>query len=189
MRIALIGIGCMAVAFGSYAADEGVAVPTTRTAVTRPVGAVPTTQPADSGLSSSSARDMLDRMLRSKPGSVRPLQPAPDDGQTKMGSVKKLESESVDLLLKHEGDLITDRVGRLESAGTAWEFHFESDGRALNDPPMIILPNSNLAKMEAANKQSGQDLRFRVTGMVTTYQGRNYLLVEKARAVSEADEK
>lgn len=188
MKMAWIGLGCMAVALGSYAADESAAVPTTATAVTRPVGAVPTTQPADAGLSSSDAQNTLDRMLRTKPGSVRPLQPVPDDDQAKSGSVKKLEPESVDLLLKHEGDLITDRVGRLESTKTGWEFHFESDGRALNDPPMIVLPNSNLAKMEAAKKQAGQDLRFRVTGMITTYQGRNYLLVEKAGGLTKADQ-
>lgn len=187
MKIAWIGIGCMAVAFGSYAADEGAAVPTTATAVTRPAATVPTTQPADPGLSRSSAQNRLDQMLRAKPGSVRPLQPVPEDDQ-KARSVKKLESESVDLLLKREGDLITDRVGRLQKTGTGWDLHFESDGRALNDPPMGLLPNSNLARMEAAAERSGQDLRFRVTGMVTTYHGRNYLLVEKAQGVSKADE-
>ncbi len=184
MRFAWIGIGCVTMALGGYAAGEEIVAPASAAA---PATTRPATRPSDSDLDRSSVDSTLERMLRTKPGSVRPLQPVPENGQTTR-SVKKLDGESVDLMLKREGDMITDRVGRLQTTPTGQEFHFESDGRALNDPPMALLPNSVLAQMEAAVEKSGRDLRFRVTGMITTYHGQNYLLVEKARAVSKADE-
>ena len=50
---------------------------------------------------------------------------------------------------------------------------------------MILLPNQRLAEMEAALRRGG-DLRFQVTGMVTQYRGRNYVLLRKASVVSDA---
>ena len=50
---------------------------------------------------------------------------------------------------------------------------------ALKDPPMLILPNTKLMGMENAVKIASRDLRFRVWGMVTEYNGRNYILVEQ----------
>ncbi|GEM_PF-4509190 len=188
MRIAWIGIGYVAMVVGSYAAGEETAIPATVHAATRPAATTQATQPADSRLDRSTVDSTLDRMLRTRPGTVRPLRPVPDNDVKKTRSVNKLDGESVDLLLKREGDVITDRVGRLQKTDAGWEFHFESDGRALNDPPMILLPNSELARMERSLEKSGQDLRFRVTGMITMYGGRNYLLVEKARGMSKADE-
>jgi hypothetical protein len=173
---------------GATIADSDAGVRASSAATTRPAATVPATQPAESDLNRNSVDSTLDRMLRTRPGSVRPLQPASGNSGQAATSVTKLENDSVDLLLKREGDIMTDRVGRLQNSGAGWEFHFESDGRALKDPPMALLPNSVLAQMEAAGERSGRDLRFRVTGMITTYHGRNYLLVEKARAVSKADE-
>src|SRR3712207_7469706 len=61
-----------------------------------------------------------------------------------------------------------------------------SDGSALRDPPVVVLPNLKLMTMEnATTTGNNRDLRFRVTGMVTEYKGRNYLLVEKVVVVPE----
>jgi hypothetical protein len=86
-----------------------------------------------------------------------------------------------------EGTFIVDRTGRLSSGadGQGWEFTFESDGRAMRDPPLIILPNLKLMAMEAAIRNNTRDLRFRVTGMVTEYGGRNYILLEKVVVVPD----
>ena len=173
---------------GATIPGSEIAVPATAAAVTRPAATMPATRPTDSGLDRASVNSTLERMLRTNSGSVRPLEPVPENDRKKAPSVSKLDGESVDLMLKREGDVITERVGRLQSTPAGEEFHFESDGRALKDPPMIVLPNSVLAQMEGALEKSGRDLRFRVTGMITTYHGQNYLLVEKARAVSKADE-
>lgn len=205
MKTAWMRVGCvvMVLMAGGYAVGEETdsSVPAPAPATTQAAGdvpALPATQPADGVAATRPARgsnrvnnradQMLDRMLRSKPGSVRPLQPVPEDEQKTVRQGTKVAPEARDLPLKHEGDIISERVGRLQKAGDWWEFHFESDGRTLGDPPMLVLPNSELARMESAAERARWDLRFRVTGMITAYGGRNYLLVEKVRVVSRADE-
>jgi hypothetical protein len=86
-----------------------------------------------------------------------------------------------------EGTFLIDRVGRLTRSadGHVAEFAFESDGKALRDPPVILLPNLKLMAMETAARASSRDLRFRITGMVTEYNGRNYVLLEKVVVVPE----
>ena len=69
--------------------------------------------------------------------------------------------------------------------GQHWEFAFDADARAMKDPPVIVLPNLWLMAMEQASKGSSRTLRFRVTGMVTEYNGRNYILLEKVFVLPE----
>jgi hypothetical protein len=45
---------------------------------------------------------------------------------------------------------------------------------------MLVLPNQQLSRMEGAVTGSDHDLKFRVSGTVTQYSGRNYLLVERS---------
>ena len=40
--------------------------------------------------------------------------------------------------------------------------------------------------MEEAVKGANKDLRFRISGMVTEYRGRNYVLLEKVVVMPEA---
>ncbi len=89
--------------------------------------------------------------------------------------------------LKREGDYVRDRLGRLTKSadGSQEEFTFESDGRTMQDPPVIILPNLKLMAMENAVNASNRDLRFRITGPVTEYKGRNYILLEKVSVVQD----
>jgi hypothetical protein len=95
------------------------------------------------------------------------------------------------LPVKREGTPIVNRLGRLTvSAGAAGapaqaEFTFEADGQALRDPPMVILPNLRLMMMEDHVRAASRDLRFRVSGVVTEYRGRNYLLLEKVTVPSD----
>jgi hypothetical protein len=83
--------------------------------------------------------------------------------------------------VRREGTFMVDRVGRLakSSSGQGWEFVFESDGRAMEDPPVIVLQNLKLMAMEDAIEGVNRDLRFRVTGMLTEYRNQNYMLIEK----------
>lgn len=55
----------------------------------------------------------------------------------------------------------------------------------MKDPPVLILPNLKLMAMENAVSSANRDLRFRVTGMVTEYRGRNYVLLEKVVVVPD----
>jgi hypothetical protein len=84
--------------------------------------------------------------------------------------------------------MISRRLGHVQRGpdGQDWEFHFESDGKSMEDPPMVLLPNLKLTMIENALHDANRDLRFTVTGMITEYKGRNYLLVEKFKV--EPDE-
>lgn len=135
-----------------------------------------------------SARERLDEMLKpTTQTSARPLQPAGSglepDRTTGTGAVAP---SAPSLSVLREGSFIVDRVGRLTRAseGQGWEFTFESDGQALRDPPVLVLPNLKLMLMEDQLKETQRDLKFRVTGMVTEYRGRNYILLEKVVVLS-----
>ena len=132
----------------------------------------PTSRPSPTTLP---AQQMLDRMLQSRPDAGRPLSPGDAPPETDQPFVRK------------EGDVLRQRVGRLVRArdGKAWEFHYEADGKTLQDPAMGILPNSYLAAMEATLKKSNRDVRFRITGVTTLYNGHNYILIERAVVIPD----
>lgn len=94
------------------------------------------------------------------------------------------------LNVMREGTFIINRVGRLTRSadGQQAEFAFDADGKAMRDPPVVILPNLKLMQMENAAAGSSRDLRFRVSGMVTEYKGRNYALLDKVVVVPEVDQ-
>ena len=84
--------------------------------------------------------------------------------------------------LLREGTFVVDRVGRavVDDAGAA-TFVFAADtarGAAAGDPPMRLVPNLNLQALESA-LGSDPARRFRVTGRVTEYRGRNHLILDK----------
>jgi hypothetical protein len=139
----------------------------------------PTTRPAP-----VPADQLLSQMLL-QPGvsAAKPLQPisGPPAMDATSGAAA-VAPNAPQLTVLREGTFLVDRIGRLTrgSDGHSWEFNFESDGRAMQDPPVIVLPNLKLMQMEQALKGTNRDLRFRITGMVTEYNGRNYILIEKA---------
>ena len=148
-----------------------------------------TTRPATS--QPMPANQKLDQMLRPMPGTsggAKPLLPepgpAPVDASTGAAAVAP---GAVQLNVIREGTFLVDRIGRLTRSadGQNWEFTFEADGQAMKDPPVIILPNLKLMSMEDAVNSGNRDLRFRVTGQVTEYKGRNYILLEKVSVVQE----
>ena len=87
--------------------------------------------------------------------------------------------------LMDEGAYVVDRVGRLVMKAGRPTLAFEADGRAMADPPVGLLPNRQLQRLEASSASAGSTGRFRVTGQVTTYRGRNYLLLDKAVPVRD----
>lgn len=93
------------------------------------------------------------------------------------------------LTVIREGTRIFDRVGRLtrHGQGRLDEFTFDADRATLQDPPVLLLPNLKLAAMENNVSVTSKDQRFRVSGVITEYRGRNYLLLEKAQAISDLD--
>jgi hypothetical protein len=151
----------------------------------------PSTRP--SGLP---ADQLLSQMLRPNEAAARPLTPQPNpdvrDATSGRGAVAP-GAPAMPLL--REGTFVVDRTGRLTrgmvatATGTeagAFEFVFDADGRTLKDPPMLILPNLKLQTMEDAVKAANRDLRFRITGVVTEYRGRNAVLIEKVIVVPDS---
>ncbi len=154
------------------------------------VASAQTTQPTSRPAAPLPADQMLNQMLRpSVAGGPQPLQPVPNppavDATSGPGAVAP---GAAPLTVLREGTFLVDRTGRLTRSadGQQWEFTFESDARAMQDPPVMILPNLKLMAMEQAVKGTNRDLHFRITGMVTEYNGRNYVLLEKVVVVPDA---
>ena len=93
------------------------------------------------------------------------------------------------LHLLREGTPITDQTGRLNHTpdGQQCVFTFDADGKTMRDPPMILLPNLKLTAMEGLQSGMTRDVKFRVSGTVTEYKSRNYLLLTKVVVVQDYD--
>ena len=135
------------------------------------------------------ADELIGEMLKPPPTTGERALPTPEEGpapdKTSGRGAVKPDAPVVNVL--REGTFIVDRVGRLSRSadGGQAEFAFEADGQALQDPPVVIIPNLKLMAMEDAVQSANRDLRFRVTGQVTEYRGRNYVLLEKVVVVPE----
>jgi hypothetical protein len=146
--------------------------PTTRPAATRPL---PPGQ-------------LLDSLLKPPSAVGQPLQPIQEGPvMDKTSGAGAVAPGAPQLNLMREGSYVVDRTGRLtrNADGSGAELTFDADGKALRDPPMVILPNLKLVQMENAVAGSARDVRFKVTGMVTEYKGRNYILLEKVVVVPD----
>ena len=144
----------------------------------------PATQPA----AQVSPEQMLSNMLKpvAPPGQSMSMgdQPAATDTKSTTNAVApNVKAQS----LIREGSYLVDRTGRLTRSndGSVLEFTFDADGKAMKDPPVMLLPNLKLMALEGAVKGASHDLKFRITGMVTEYNGRNYILLEKAVQVPD----
>jgi len=134
--------------------------------------ASPATQSADS------QDEILRRMKNDRPG--RPvLLP------TERGKVARAESVAPaagrEQLNEDRGEMRIDRLVTIfpDEAGEWWQGRFESDN-TLQDQPMRLLPCRKLQEAErlvAARKR--KTLRLRITGQITQYKGRQYLLLRK----------
>jgi hypothetical protein len=156
--------------------------------------AAPASQPATKPSTNAadprgkSADELLGNMLRPGPaGQARPLQPLPAPPAQNVQGPAGVHPAASSVPTLREGTLILDRPGRMirSADGSQAEFIFEADGKAMRDPPMVILPNIQLMAMENAVTGANRDLRFRVSGTVTEYKGRNYLMLMKVLVVPE----
>ena len=135
-----------------------------------------------------SAEQTLRELLQSSPQTAQPIRPtAPQAPQTDVTSGPGAVAPGASLQpLIREGTLLLDRVGRLTRAGSGvWEFTLDADGSALADPPLVLLPNSKLSQLEDAVRTSYRDMKVRVSGEVTEYRGRNYLLLGRWTALPD----
>jgi hypothetical protein len=114
----------------------------------------------------------------SKPENHSKVQPPPQVFSPLKGNAPQSRSANGQKIYP-EGFYIADRRGRLIKGKTYWTFVFESDGIAMADPPIRILPNRWLEKMESDVTSDKNSIIFQVSGEVTIYHGENYLLLRK----------
>lgn len=89
-----------------------------------------------------------------------------------------------------EGTLVVNRRGRLvRESGSQGRIAFaiDNDADAPAMPAMVVLPCTVLERMELLAAAKGDELVFRVSGRVTTYAGRNYLLPTLAQVLPPSD--
>ena len=80
--------------------------------------------------------------------------------------------------LRRQGQYIRMRRGRIVRAPAADNvlFVFDSDGSALADPPVALVPCQTLESMEQQVQKLGDRTVFVLSGQVLEYRGENYLL-------------
>ena len=146
------------------------------------------TVPATSPSPTAAADAAIDTLLKPT-GTGRPLPPAKSGGTDRSGGAAAVAPGAPAVPLVREGTHVTQRTGRLNHTadGTTAILTFDADGAAMKDPPMIVLQNLALEQMESVQAGQSRDTRFRVSGTVTEYKGRNYVLLDTATAVPDVD--
>ena len=149
-----------------------------------------TTRPATTQPSRQSAEEMLTQLLRPTTQAAKPLQPIADGGGgvvNRMTGAGALPAGAPQMNVLSEGTVLVDRVGRIARTtdGQHWELTLDSDGRVMKDPPMLVLPNRILTAMQMAVIGQSADIKFRISGEVTEYDNRNYILIQKAAQIAE----
>ena len=128
-------------------------------------------------------------MLQPTTRPAEPLKPLPDEPVPAdiTGGPNAIVPNATTQPLVREGSMLLDRIGRLTRGadGKTWELALDSDGRAMSDPPLILLPNKKLSQLEDLVNNSYRDMRIRVSGEVTEYRGRNFLLLQRWAQVAD----
>jgi hypothetical protein len=101
--------------------------------------------------------------------------------EPKEGGDAQVSGGGMSMGIWKDGHMVIDRVGRLtidEEEGRSL-FAFEADTRSLAEPPVVLLPCQLLEVMEKTASGAARSVKFRITGQVTRYQQRNYMLLRK----------
>jgi len=126
-------------------------------------------------------RDKLRKAIMALPR-TRPLQ---NIDALSPAAVPATADGSNDEAIWKDGYMIINRVGRISYYPEAdqWLFSFEADGASLAEPPVEVLASQMLEVMEQLQSKSSRPLRFRISGQVTKYQRRNFVLLRKVLVV------
>jgi hypothetical protein len=92
--------------------------------------------------------------------------------------------------LRREGQFVITRRARMVRApggGPGWLLVFESDGSAMQDPPMYILPCQLLEDMETIVQQQGDAAVFTVSGQIFVYRDANYIMPTLSKLAPSRD--
>ena len=142
------------------------------------VGLLQAQQDSQSSPADKSQEQVLQELL--KDPTPQPITQA-DQGsdEVTIPSVQPVDPKAKVPLIIREGDWVINRLGRFHADPKGSPlFVYEADGTALTEPPLVLLPSRKLELMEQLAKQR-PDAKFLVTGEITAYHGRGYLLLRK----------
>lgn len=123
--------------------------------------------------------ELISALLKDKPRTA--LRVEPDPNRSASENIESVAPAGKEPLSPGRKGLVIDRVVRIVKgpAGYWWEARFQSDN-TLREPPMRVLPNGILSHAVRLNSQMGRgSLKLRVSGEITFYKGRRYLLIRK----------
>jgi hypothetical protein len=120
--------------------------------------------------------DLMRELLSEKnptPVIVTPRKAAPDASEVESVA----PAPRAEIILPARGNIVVDRLVTIQRTGDAkWrQATFEADN-TLREPPVRLLPCRMLKSVERAPART----RLRITGKITTYKGRRFLLLRKA---------
>jgi hypothetical protein len=130
----------------------------------------PAAEPASAPGADPRAEELIKELesQRTVPRGLDARQPQPADKQADGKSNKPLLTEGTVLTMRR-GRLIRQNDGRIA-------FAFDNDPNSPAPAPMILEPCAQLVQLEGLAATRGDNLAFKISGRVTVYQGRNYLL-------------
>ncbi|NIA07097.1 MAG: hypothetical protein GWP14_05600 [Actinobacteria bacterium] len=142
------------------------------------VGLLHAQDDSQSSPADKSQEEVLQGLLKD-PSPEPVTRPAAGSDEVTVPSVKPVDPKAKSPLIVREGDWVISRLGRFQqdSKGSPL-FVYEADGTALTEPPLILLPSRKLELMEQLAKQR-PEAKFLVTGEITAYHGKGYLLLRK----------
>jgi hypothetical protein len=115
----------------------------------------------------------------SQPQPVRPNLPGSPADEIGLAAAAPLVREGT-FIASARGQAIKGKTGR-------WFMVFDPDAQGRVFPPMILLPNLNLAAVERSVERNPPGTRIVVTGVTTVYQNHNYLLLSAPPLLVRAD--
>jgi len=154
--------------------------PASRPATTQPAA---TSQPASAAVAPAAKQTpvtperIIKRLMQERPGESVALPLHLGRGRP-VESVAPVTASELSAL---RGKMVVDRLVRIvqERDGQWWQVRFEADN-TLREPPLRLLPCRLLEKAQSlAAPGSGKIIRLRISGQITWYRDRRYLLLRK----------
>lgn len=169
------------------------APPILETSVPTPADATPVPQPERKSETETAEPNAADEAAAQAPGTDEPkVEPTIEQIISELdrtlgtrratnpaaaATTEQLTGENLAARVRPAG-FMTARRGRIvRASGGEPTFVFDSGAAGdVPEPPMTLLPCANLAAIESISERLGESATFTVSGQVTVYKGRNYLL-------------
>lgn len=145
----------------------------------------------DELLADLTARDQTPRGLTRPEPIAAPTEAGGAEGAGEPRAATPTFAGGIRPAIARDGDLLVRRRGRMvRMGGGEWAFVVDSDtdrtGPALGDTPLVLLPCRTLRRMERAVGERGDGVAFELTGRLTSYAGRAYVLPSLAIRMPES---